>query len=92
MNKDYAIGKGRRERIQWRKKKMMEEGDYVACQFSATRFLNVSLVSTDVEYPTDLISQGAKVMQISLIINIICQGLVALVGFFIFQGHVQINI
>ena len=41
---------------------MMEEGDYIACQFSATRFLNVSLVSTDVEYPTDLINQGAKVM------------------------------
>ena len=41
---------------------MMEEGDYATCQFSATRFLNVSLVSTDVEYPTDLINQGAKVM------------------------------
>ena len=41
---------------------MMKEGDYVVCQFSAMRFLNVSLVSTDVEYPTDLISQGAKVV------------------------------
>ena len=41
---------------------MMEEGDYVACQFSVMRFLNVSLVSTDVEYPIDLISQGAKVV------------------------------
>ena len=37
----------------------MEEKDYPACQFSATRFLHVSLVSTDVD-PTDLISQGAK--------------------------------
>ena len=41
---------------------MMKEGDYVVCQFSAMRFLNVSLVSTNVEYPTDLISQGAKVV------------------------------
>ena len=41
---------------------MMKEGDYVVCQFSATRFLNVSPVSTDVEYPIDLISQGAKVV------------------------------
>ena len=40
---------------------MMEEGYYAACQFSAAIFLHVSLVSTDVD-PTDLVSQGAKVM------------------------------
>ena len=41
---------------------MMEEGYYAACQFRVAIFLNMSLVSTDVEYPTDLISQGAKVV------------------------------
>ena len=40
---------------------MMEEGYYAACQFSAAIFLHVSLVSTDVD-PTDLVSQGAKVV------------------------------
>ena len=40
---------------------MMEEGYYAACQFSTVIFLHVSLVSTDVD-PTDLVSQGAKVV------------------------------
>ena len=40
---------------------MMEEGYYAACQFSAAIFLHASLVLTTVD-PTDLVSQGAKVV------------------------------
>ena len=40
---------------------MMEEGYYATCQFNAAIFLHVSLVSTKVD-PTDLVSQGAKVV------------------------------
>ena len=53
---------------------MMEEGDCAACQFSAMIFLHMSLVSTDVD-PTNLISQGAKVVpKLAYKIIIICQG------------------
>ena len=61
MNTSYGIGKGHRERMQWRMKKMTEEGDCAPRKFIAMRFLHVSLVSIDVD-PTDLISQGAKVV------------------------------